>query len=250
MSKRTKTLIMFIVGVQLVLIIGLLALPNVVGAIPGRYRVWLQENQPALASVTEGVIDQVAPVATALPAPAAGASNSVDITSLIAAEPQNIVASAGSSETNSEAIAPIITAQPFPTTIPDTIPEPLVEAAAPQPTLEPTAEPTQAPTPTPAPLPSQAILADMGIVKQSFNNCGPANLTQVLNWYGSDITQEDVAAYLKPNPEDRNVSAWQIADYVNEYMPGYQALARSGGDLEMIKRFVAAGYPGGRRKRL
>lgn len=83
----------------------------------------------------------------------------------------------------------------------------------------------------------------MGVVRQSFNNCGPANLTQVLNWYGSDITQADVAAYLKPNQEDRNVSPWQIADFVNEQVPGYQAIARSGGTADMIKRFIAAGYP-------
>ena len=84
----------------------------------------------------------------------------------------------------------------------------------------------------------------MGVVRQSFNNCGPANLTQVLNWYGYDITQEDVASYLKPNSEDRNVSPWQIADYVNEQTFGqYRAIARSNGTLELVKEFIAAGYP-------
>jgi hypothetical protein len=93
------------------------------------------------------------------------------------------------------------------------------------------------------PLPNRVVIEGMGVIKQSFNNCGPANLTQVLNWYGSDITQEDVAAYLKPNPEDRNVSPWQISDYVNEQLGTYKAITRSGGDLEMIKRFLAAGFP-------
>ena len=93
------------------------------------------------------------------------------------------------------------------------------------------------------PLPERVVLEGMSVVKQSFNNCGPANLTQVLNWYGSTITQEDVASYLKPNPEDRNVSPWQISDYVNEQVSGYKAITRSGGDLEMIKRFLAAGFP-------
>jgi hypothetical protein len=104
-----------------------------------------------------------------------------------------------------------------------------------------TAEPT--PSPTPEPLPTAVTLEGMSVVKQTFNNCGPANLTQVLNWYGNDVTQETVADYLKPNSEDRNVSPWQIADYVNDYTPGYQAIARSGGSLEMIKQFIAAGYP-------
>lgn len=233
MSNRTKTVILIIAGLQLVLVVGLLALPSVVGAIPGRYRVWLQENHAALSSVTEGVIHQVAPVATSLPAPAGGTSTNVDIASLLTSRPVSTVAAAGNSETNPNVIEPVATVEL------EATPVPTVEEVAPEPTVEPTA----APTATPEPLPPQAIIADMGVVKQSFNNCGPANLTQVLNWYGSDITQEDVADYLKPNPEDRNVSPWQIADYVNEYMPGYQAIARSGGSLEMIKRFIAAGFP-------
>ena len=69
MRNRTKSIILLIAVAQLGLIIGLLALPTVVQAIPGRYRVWLQENHPRLGGVAEGVIEQVAPVATALPAP-------------------------------------------------------------------------------------------------------------------------------------------------------------------------------------
>src|SRR5690606_15821288 len=69
MRNRTKSIIVLIAIAQFGLIIGLLALPTVVNAIPGRYRVWLQENHAFLSNVTEGVIDQVAPVATALPAP-------------------------------------------------------------------------------------------------------------------------------------------------------------------------------------
>jgi tetratricopeptide (TPR) repeat protein len=87
-------------------------------------------------------------------------------------------------------------------------------------------------------------LNDMGVVRQTFNNCGPANLTQVLNWYGNDITQDEIAAYLKPNSEDRNVSPWQIEDYVNEQTAGlYMATAHSGGTQELVKSLVAAGYP-------
>ena len=253
MSNRIKTVILIIAGLQLVLVVGLLALPTIVGAIPGRYRVWLQENHTSLSSVTEGVIDQVAPVATALPAPVASASDRVDITSLISsAQSQGAVsAGASSSETDPAVIGAVVGAEDGGAavevasvpTIEAATPEPTVVAVAPEPTAEPTLEPTPAPTATPMPLPSSVIIPDMGIVRQSFNNCGPANLTQVLNWYGSDITQEDVASYLKPNPEDRNVSPWQIADYVNEFTPGYNAIARSGGDMDMLKRFLAAGFP-------
>jgi hypothetical protein len=39
MKKRTEKLILIIIGTQIVVIIGLLVLPSVARAIPGRYRV-------------------------------------------------------------------------------------------------------------------------------------------------------------------------------------------------------------------
>lgn len=222
---------MFIAVSQIIIIVGLLALPSVVQAVPGRYRVWLQENYPALGSISEGVIAQVAPVATALPASQHVSESQVDISALIA-QPAGTVAV--------EPVEPVtIDVTEAAPVADETAEEPDAEAAAPTP--EPTETP--APTPTPMTLPDRVVLEGMGIIRQSFNNCGPANLTQVLNWYGTPITQEDVASYLKPNPEDRNVSPWQISDYVNEQMPGYNAITRSGGDLELIKRFLAAGFP-------
>ncbi len=228
MSKKARNIILFVVGLQLLLVIGLLTLPAVAQAIPGRYRVALQERVPAASQVVEGVIDQVAPVATALPAAANGRTgDEVDIAALLAAAPT--VAA---------------TAVPLPTL------EPTVETAVtanndaltPQPTEPPPPTPTH--TPTPEPLPAAHFLEGMGVIRQTFNNCGPANLTQVLNWYGDDITQEEIASYLKPSSEDRNVSPWQIADYVNEQTAGqFKASAFSGGTIELVKRLVAAGYP-------
>lgn len=233
MKQRTKNIILFLVVLQLALILTLLALPAVVQAIPGRYRVAITERSPALGVITEGVIDAVAPVATALPAPSQPrAGSEVDLSALIAQDLSTV---------EPVALEPLPTAD---ISSPEAE-EPLdtgIEITE-EPTIVPTVTPTPAPTMTPTPLPEQHILAGMGIVKQTFNNCGPANLTQTLNYAGNDITQTEVASYLKPNPEDRNVSPWQIADYVNEQTPGYNAIARSGGTLEMIKRFIAAGYP-------
>jgi len=233
MRKRTKSIILLVAVGQMLLILGLLALPAAVQAVPGRYRVWLQENYPAMGKISESVIAQVAPVATALPAAQQTSGTQIDISSLIAEQP--VATLTGDAV---EAIELPQAATPA---------APAVDAtdAPAEPVASPTPAPTTTPAPTPAPmpLPTRVVLEDMGVVKQSFNNCGPANLTQVLNWYGSDITQEDVASYLKPNPEDRNVSPWQISDYVNEQMPGYKAITRSGGDLEMLKRFLAAGFP-------
>ncbi|CUS02490.2 protein of unknown function [Candidatus Promineifilum breve] len=234
MRKRTKTIILLVAVGQMLIILGLLALPTIVQAIPGRYRVWLQENQPALSDITEGVIDRVAPVAEALPAAQQPAADAVDIASLVAAQPVGTTGDAASDE---------LIAVPQAATATPAIAEPTAAPTLAADTPTPAATNTPAPTPTPMPLPERVVLEGMSVVKQSFNNCGPANLTQVLNWYGSTITQEDVASYLKPNPEDRNVSPWQISDYVNEQVSGYKAITRSGGDLEMIKRFLAAGFP-------
>ncbi len=233
MKRRTRNIILFIVGLQFFLIVGLLFLPGAVQAIPGRYRVALQERSPVLSDITEGVIEAVAPVATALPAPVQmGAVEQVDIAALIAAEAVTI---------EPDNLLPLTTPELVQSVQPTAVAPSANESA--EPTLVPASTPTTAPTPTFAPLPSQHLLAGMGTIKQTFNNCGPANLTQTLNFLGNDITQVEVADYLKPNPEDRNVSPWQIADYVNEQTPGYNAIARSGGTLEMVKRFVSAGYP-------
>ena len=227
MRKRTKNIILTITGIQILLIIGLLLLPAVVGAIPGRYRVALRERSPFLSSMVEGVIDQVAPMATALPVAAVSADEpQVDIESLLA-----VTAVSSPTPTSKPTEAP--------TTAPQTTPD---AAATPLPTNTPIPTPTN--TPTPEPLPASVVLDDMGVIRQTFNNCGPANLTQVLNYMGYDITQEEVADYLKPSSEDRNVSPWQIADYVNERTGGtFMASAHSGGTLELIKEFIAAGYP-------
>ncbi len=233
MKQRTRNIVLFLVILQLILIIGLLTLPTVVQAIPGRYRVALSERSPVFSDITEGVIDAVAPVATALPAPSqAQDRDEVDIAALIAQEAVTL------EPTNAE---PIATTDSSSEETEESINQ--AEELTIEPTVVPTVAPTPAPTMIPTPLPEQHILAGMGVIKQTFNNCGPANLTQTLNFLGNDITQTDVASYLKPNPEDRNVSPWQIADYVNEQTPGYNAIARSGGTLEMVKRIVAAGYP-------
>jgi hypothetical protein len=230
MSSRTKRIILIIVILQIVLILGLLLLPSVVLAIPGRYRVALAERSTFLGEITEGVIEQISPVGDALPTP------------VIAAEQPRITI---------PAIRPAEAGLPTPTFTPEleiaensamaadeqTIEE--VESTA-TPTVAPTATPTV--TPTPTPIPDHVRLEGINRIQQSFNNCGPANLTQVLNWYGDETTQTDAAAYLKPNPEDRNVSPWQLSDYVNEFSE-LRSTVHSGGNIEMVKRLVAAGFP-------
>jgi tetratricopeptide (TPR) repeat protein len=102
--------------------------------------------------------------------------------------------------------------------------------------------PAASPTPTAAPLPEKASLAGIVHEYQQWNNCGPANLSMALSFWGWQGSQNDTAAFLKPNPRDKNVMPYEMANYVNE-MTGLKALVRFGGDVQLLKTFIAAGFP-------
>lgn len=230
MGSRTKRIILIIAIIQIMLIVVLLILPGVVLAIPGRYRVALTERSPLLGQLTESVIEQISPVGDALPAPA-----------IVAEQPHITIPAIRPTEVGS--LTPTVLAENnFVSDDTDAAGDTVVEEVEPEatPTIAPTATPTV--TPTPTPLPEYVRLEGITRIQQSFNNCGPANLTQVLNWYGDETTQADAASYLKPNPEDRNVSPWQLSDYVNDFT-GLRSTVHSGGDLELLKRLIAAGFP-------
>ena len=54
---------------------------------------------------------------------------------------------------------------------------------------------------------------------QDWNACGPANLTQALQFYGWKGDQHTAAAYLKPNREDKNVGPAEMVKFANQ-QPG------------------------------
>ncbi len=97
-------------------------------------------------------------------------------------------------------------------------------------------------TPTPTAIPEQFLLNGIRHEYQSFNNCGPANLSMTLSYWGWSGDQRDTAAYLRGGEYDKNVNPSEMAAFVNE-KSDMQALFRVGGELETIKRFIAAGYP-------
>jgi hypothetical protein len=108
----------------------------------------------------------------------------------------------------------------------------------------PTQTPTVTPTPTiePTPLPASVQLKGVRHEYQKWNNCGPANLSMALSYWGWPGDQRDTAAYLKPNARDKNVMPYEMAGYVEDETD-FGAIVRVGGDLEVIKRFIAAGFP-------
>ncbi len=114
---------------------------------------------------------------------------------------------------------------------------------SPGPTATP--EPTAAPTFTPAPLPEKAILGGVRHEFQQMNNCGPTTLAMALSFWGWQGDQRDTRAYLRPNfqqVDDKNVMPSELVDYI-QTQTGLKALARFGGDLDLLKRFIAAGFP-------
>jgi tetratricopeptide (TPR) repeat protein len=101
---------------------------------------------------------------------------------------------------------------------------------------------TLAPQPESTPLPTYTRIENITHHQQDWNNCGPATLAMGLSVFGEQLTQYDTAAILKPNPEDRNVAPYQMADFVNENT-SHAALERVNGTLEELKTLLASGFP-------
>ena len=114
------------------------------------------------------------------------------------------------------------------------------------PTPEQIASPSVTPTPTPTwtPIPERVVLDGISFEYQQFNNCGPANLAMALSYWGWSGDQRDTRAFLRPNLEvdDKNVMPSEMVSFIQE-QAGLHALTRFGGDLETLKRFIAAGFP-------
>lgn len=122
-------------------------------------------------------------------------------------------------------------------------PTPVAPTATPLgPTVTPTATPT--PTLTPTPIPDHMELTGIVHEYQKFNNCGPANLSMALSYWGWEGDQFATRAYLRPSYEidDKNVNPFEMVDFVKT-QTDLNALWRVGGDLDLLKHLVAAGFP-------
>lgn len=162
-----------------------------------------------------------------------------------AANPQNAIELINSPE--GVAVVPTIEFPPtktpeFSNSEPDGPQGELTAASTQIPTIEPPPTITPQPTPTPWPIPSAARLNGIQHQFQEWNNCGPATLAMALTYFGMNINQQDTAAVLKPNPEDRNVSPHEMADFVNNHTD-YKAIYRTNGSPEILHRFIANGIP-------
>jgi len=78
--------------------------------------------------------------------------------------------------------------------------------------------------------------------QQKWNNCGPANITMALSFYGWQQSQDVAANELKPNREDKNVSPHELVEFV-ETSTSVKAMARMGGNIDLLKTLVANEFP-------
>ncbi|MDX1664252.1 MAG: C39 family peptidase [Candidatus Promineifilaceae bacterium] len=217
-----------VILVLLILLTGALAwqLPAILKAVPSRYVARLPEPVQAL-----GVREHV----SVLPTAAAPELTDEELHQLLA----SAAPSAGAVPTHDPRLAP-----PTPTPPPTRAAETGANDApgASPATAVPTATPAPAPTKTRPPLPASVRLQGIAHRFQDWNNCGPATLGMSLTYFDIYHTQNQIASIVKPDPEDRNVSPWEMAAYVNQQTE-QAALDRANGDLYTVRALLSSGYP-------
>ncbi len=103
--------------------------------------------------------------------------------------------------------------------------------------------PSITPTATFPSLPAQALMTSPPYEKQTPNNCGPATLSMALHMYGWEGNQSDISDLIKPVTGDRNVNPEELRYYVRTQAGWLNMEYRVGGNIELLKRLLAANYP-------
>ncbi len=103
----------------------------------------------------------------------------------------------------------------------------------------PTANPP--PTATAVNLPMRHELGGLRHEYQTWNNCGPATVSMALSAFGMSEGQAAAARTLKPDPDDKNVSPSELADYVRSR--GLEATVRVNGTIDRLRELVALDLP-------
>lgn len=134
-------------------------------------------------------------------------------------------------------LAPTNTPTPAPTATPT--------QTQPGPTFTPTLTPP--PTATPTPLPETVRLSGFKYQHQHglWNYCGPATLATTLSYWGWTVDRLEVGAYIrgsKARTDDKNTMPYEMQNYVED-QAGLRMLIRYGGNLELLKALIAAGFP-------
>jgi len=103
--------------------------------------------------------------------------------------------------------------------------------------------PVTTPKNTPEPLPVRMILEAPEYEKEIYNNCGAATLAMLLRMYGWEGNQDDIASIIKPDVDDKNVNIDELVYFVRNKAGWLNAEYRVTGDVELLKRLIANGFP-------
>lgn len=82
---------------------------------------------------------------------------------------------------------------------------------------------------------------------QTFNNCGPATLAMILNYYGSNVEQKELGLKLRPyqNPEgdndDKSVTLEELAEEAKNR--GFAVYLRPNGTTQKVKHLISNDIP-------
>jgi hypothetical protein len=98
------------------------------------------------------------------------------------------------------------------------------------------------PTATLKPIPKSIQLDGFRHEYQTWNNCGPATLAMALSFWDWEGDQRPIAAFNKPNSRDKNVMPYELTKYIEEET-NFEVVYRVGGEIELLKRFLASGFP-------
>ncbi len=95
--------------------------------------------------------------------------------------------------------------------------------------------PAHAAAPTPG-----YVLSGMPLIRQSYNACGPASLTQVLRYYGVNVDMATVSAHTRPSD-----TSYMTAQAILDFAPrvGMEARLYSGGSINTVRTAIKSGVP-------
>ncbi len=233
-----------IVGLIGLIIVGLIASPLLYRSLRPEFRERIKHYLPFMA-----VFDpQRAYTADTLPTVAPSSDGDGPSAADLLLTPAIIVPAQATASPTDDRLDPtpllngVIVLTAIPTSQPTTL-----STTPPQVEVQPTSTWTPLPPPTALPATPVALLPSARLygfthIYQTWNNCGPATLTMGLTYFGWQEDQSVAASVLKPDPEDKNVSPWQMVRFVNE-QTGVRALVRMGGDLDMVRRLILEGFP-------
>ena len=89
--------------------------------------------------------------------------------------------------------------------------------------------------------PAKAALGPLEFISQTMNNCGPASVAEVLDFWSIHKSQGEVQAVLRADGNPNGMAPFGIPSYVRSL--GMSALMGAGGTDALVKGLVSSGFP-------